>query len=139
MSGKWMIYGANGYTGRLAARIAKDRRLSPIVAGRHAQPIRALAGEFGYESRVFGLEDATKVATNLEGVTAVLHCAGPFSATSGPMLAGCLRAGTPYLDITGEMRFEDITRATRKSGMPVSSPSPASALTWSPPIASRPC
>src|SRR6185436_19415452 len=45
----------------------------------------------------------------LKGVTAVLHCAGPFSATSRPMLAGCLRAKTHYLDITGEIAvFEDI-------------------------------
>ncbi len=47
MSKKWMIYGANGYTGRLAARLAKDRNLDPILAGRHAEPIRALAGELG--------------------------------------------------------------------------------------------
>ena len=32
-----MIYGANGYTGRLAARYAKDHDLSPVVAGRHAR------------------------------------------------------------------------------------------------------
>ena len=109
MSGKWMIYGANGYTGRLTARFAKDRHLSPIVAGRHTEHIRALAGEFGYESRIFDLADPAKVAANLEGVAAVLHCAGPFSATSRPMLVGCLRAGTHYLDITGEIAvFEDI-------------------------------
>ncbi|MEK6210768.1 MAG: saccharopine dehydrogenase NADP-binding domain-containing protein [Pseudomonadota bacterium] len=109
MSGKWMIYGANGYTGRLAARFAKDRHLSPIVAGRDAEHIRALARDLGYESRIFDLADPAKVAANLEGVAAVLHCAGPFSATSRPMLAGCLRAGTHYLDITGEIAvFEDI-------------------------------
>ncbi|MGQ0578403.1 MAG: saccharopine dehydrogenase family protein [Betaproteobacteria bacterium] len=109
MSKKWMIYGANGYTGRLAARFAKDHHLGPIVAGRHAQSIRALASELGYESRVFDLADSAKVAAILEGVAAVLHCAGPFSATSGPMLAACLRAGTHYLDITGEIAvFEGI-------------------------------
>ena len=103
MSRKWMIYGANGYTGRLAARFAKEHNLDPILAGRLAEPIRELAGELGFESRVFDLADPAKVAANLEGVSAVLHCAGPFSATSGPMLAGCLRAGTHYLDITGEI------------------------------------
>ena len=60
-------------------------------------------------ARVFDLADPAVVATNLEDVTAVLHCAGPFSATSRPMLAGCLRAKTHYLDITGEIAvFEDI-------------------------------
>jgi short subunit dehydrogenase-like uncharacterized protein len=99
----WMIYGANGYTGRLAGRYAKDHDLSPVVAGRHGEPIRALAAELGFESRVFDLADEAIAAKNLEGIAAVLHCAGPFSATSRPMLAACLRAGTHYLDITGEI------------------------------------
>ena len=110
-----MIYGANGYTGRLAARVAAHRRLRPILAGRHAGPIRSLADDLGCESRVFDLHDPTVVATNLQGVAAVLHCAGPFSATSRPMLDACLRAGTHYLDITGEIGvFEDIHSRARE-------------------------
>ena len=110
-----MIYGANGYTGRLAARFAMDRKLNPVLAGRHAGPIGALAGELGYETRIFDLADPAKVAANLEGIAAVLHCAGPFSATSAPMLAGCLRAGTHYLDITGEIAvFESIHSRDRE-------------------------
>jgi short subunit dehydrogenase-like uncharacterized protein len=106
---KWMIYGANGYTGRLSARVAKDRALTPILAGRRATQVQPLARELGFESRIFDLADPAVVARNLEDVTAVLHCAGPFSATSRPMLAGCLRASTHYLDITGEIAvFEDI-------------------------------
>jgi short subunit dehydrogenase-like uncharacterized protein len=109
MSDRWMIYGANGYTGRLVARVAKDRALRPILAGRRADQIEPLANELGFESRIFDLADPTVVAEHLEGVTAVLHCAGPFSATSRPMLAGCLRAKTHYLDITGEIAvFEHI-------------------------------
>jgi len=109
MSRTWMIYGANGYTGRLAARVATHRGLKPVLAGRHAGPIRSLADDLGCESRVFELHDPAVVATNLQGVAAVLHCAGPFSATSRPMLDGCLRAGTHYLDITGEIAvFEHI-------------------------------
>jgi short subunit dehydrogenase-like uncharacterized protein len=105
----WMIYGANGYTGRLAARFAKDRHLTPILAGRHADQIRPLARELGCDSRVFDLAEPAVAAANLEDIAAVLHCAGPFSATSRPMLAACLLAGTHYLDITGEIAvFEDI-------------------------------
>jgi short subunit dehydrogenase-like uncharacterized protein len=99
----WMIYGANGYTGRLAARYATDHNLSPVLAGRDGDRIRPLADQLGLESRVFDLANEVVAATNLEGVAAVLHCAGPFSATSRPMLAACLRAGTHYLDITGEI------------------------------------
>lgn len=109
MRGSWMIYGAYGYTGRLAARLARDRHLTPILAGRDAARSRLLAENLGLEWRAFDLDDPSVAAAKLEGVTAVLHCAGPFSATSRPMLAACLRGGTHYLDITGEIPvFEDI-------------------------------
>jgi short subunit dehydrogenase-like uncharacterized protein len=109
MSEKWMIYGANGYTGRLAARVASGRALAPILAGRRLDQIQPLARELGLEWRIFDLGDPAKVVRNLEDVTAVLHCAGPFSMTSRPMLAGCVGAKTHYLDITGEIAvFEDI-------------------------------
>ena len=102
-----MIYGANGYTGKLAARFARERNLDPVLAGRHAEPVRVLARDLGCETRIFDLADPAKVAANLEGIAAVLHCAGPFSATSAPMLAWCLRAQTHYLDITGEIAVFD--------------------------------
>jgi short subunit dehydrogenase-like uncharacterized protein len=106
---RWMIYGANGYTGRLVARLSKQRGLEPVLAGRRRDAVEALARELSMESRVFDLADAGDVARALDGVTAVLHCAGPFSATSTPMLQGCLRAGAHYLDITGEIDvFESI-------------------------------
>jgi short subunit dehydrogenase-like uncharacterized protein len=109
MTGKWMIYGANGYTGTLAARYAGNHDLAPILAGRDVGRIEPLARELGFEYRVFDLADPQGVARNLDGVAAVLHCAGPFSATSRPMLAGCLRSRTHYLDITGEIAvLEDI-------------------------------
>src|SRR5262245_26703699 len=109
MSAAWMIYGANGYTGTLAARHAKDRGHRPILAGRHSDAVGRLARELGLESRVFDLADRAAVARSLDGVAAVLHCAGPFSATSRPMLDGCVVSRTHYLDITGEIAvFEEI-------------------------------
>ena len=98
-----MIYGANGYTGRLIAAEAVRQGLKPILVGRHRNEIEALARELKCTSRVFALDDATKVAAQLEGVAAVLNCAGPFSQTATVMMEACLRAKTHYLDITGEI------------------------------------
>jgi short subunit dehydrogenase-like uncharacterized protein len=101
-----MIYGANGYTGELIAREAARRGQHPIVAGRNAESINALARELGCEARVFDLD-----APDLSGVSLVLHCAGPFIHTSKPMVKACLAAGVHYLDITGEIGvFEAIFR-----------------------------
>ncbi len=99
----WMIYGANGYTGELAAREAARRGLAPILAGRNARAVAALAGELGLSSRAFGLDDRAALGAGLAGVAAVLHCAGPFVRTSAPLVDACLAAGVHYLDITGEI------------------------------------
>jgi short subunit dehydrogenase-like uncharacterized protein len=100
---QWMIYGANGYTGELIAREAKARGLAPVLAGRSAAKVRPLAEALGLEHRAFTLDDARQVDDGLRGIGLVLHCAGPFSQTSAPMIEGCLRAGAHYLDITGEI------------------------------------
>ena len=99
---KWMIYGATGYTGELMAREAVRRGLRPVIAGRDAVKVQRLAKELGLESRVFGVSPAVP-AGSLEGMALVLHCAGPFSATSAAMVEACLQARAHYLDITGEI------------------------------------
>jgi short subunit dehydrogenase-like uncharacterized protein len=99
----WLIYGANGYTGRLMAAEAVRRGLRPILAGRNARALRALGDEHGLTVRAFDLDDPAAIAAGLQDVSLVLHCAGPFSATSAPMLEGCIATGTHYLDITGEI------------------------------------
>ena len=100
---KWMIYGANGYTGELIARAAVSRGLKPVLAGRSRDKVQALARELGLEARVFSLEDDVRLLTQIKGHDLVLHCAGPFSATAAPMMEACLRANAHYLDITGEI------------------------------------
>src|SRR5690348_17558254 len=95
----WMIYGANGYMGELIAREAKARGLQPILAGRNARALTSLGQELGCDIRIFDLTDSAAIVQQLTGVDALLNCAGPFSATSQPILDGCLRTRTHYLDI----------------------------------------
>ena len=99
----WMIYGANGYTGRLMAEEAARRGLKPILAGRTAAAIEPLAKKLGLPARAFALDDPVALRAGLKDIELVLHCAGPFSATCAPMLEACLDVGAHYLDITGEI------------------------------------
>lgn len=101
--GKLLVYGANGYTGTLIAELARSSDLTPVLAGRNAQTIAALAERLGFEHRVFGLDGPSTVDACLEGIAVVLHCAGPFSRTAAPMVDACLRMGVHYLDVTGEV------------------------------------
>jgi short subunit dehydrogenase-like uncharacterized protein len=103
MKAGFLLYGATGYTGGLIARLALERGQRPMLAGRDAAGVGALARELGLEHRVFQLDDRAALDGALAGVAAVLHCAGPFSRTSRPMADACLRTGTHYLDITGEI------------------------------------
>jgi short subunit dehydrogenase-like uncharacterized protein len=102
MPSNFLLYGANGYTGKLIARLAVERGLRPILAGRDPEAIEQLAQEHGLEHRVFSLDDSAAIDAALREVMVVLHCAGPFSRTSRPMADACLRTKTHYLDITGE-------------------------------------
>jgi short subunit dehydrogenase-like uncharacterized protein len=99
----WMIYGANGYTGELTAREAVRRGMRPILAGRNATEIGRLAEELELEFRVFGLDEPSAIIESIKDLKMILHCAGPFSITSEPMISACLESGVHYLDITGEI------------------------------------
>ena len=123
MEKNWMIYGAYGYSGELIAREAVARGLTPMLAGRNETKLRALANELKLGFRVFDLSDSAAVKRELEDMTLVLHCAGPFSATSAPMLEGCLASKAHYFDITGEMdvfehaHSERVNERAREAGI----------------------
>jgi len=100
----FLVYGANGYTGQLIAELARERGERPILAGRSEDKVRPLAERLGLPWRAFDLGHP-----DLHDVQLVLHCAGPFSATSRPMVDACLAARAHYLDITGEVEvFESV-------------------------------
>ncbi len=112
----FLIYGANGYTGELIAREAAARGMKPMLAGRSRNKVEPLATELGLPHRTFSLEDKKSLDYTLKEVDFVIHCAGPFSLTSDQMVNGCLRTGTHYLDITGEIVvFEAMAARNKKA------------------------
>jgi short subunit dehydrogenase-like uncharacterized protein len=99
----YAIYGANGYTGQLIAKLAVEKGHHPILAGRSAGPVRALADSLQLPHRVFALDSIQSVDQGLAGVSLILNCAGPFSRTARALVDGCLRHRVHYLDISGEV------------------------------------
>ncbi len=106
-----MIYGANGYTGRLIARHAVERGLKPVLAGRSYQALTALAAELDCPAVSFGLRQPAQIAEQIKSFSVVLNCAGPFSQTASPMIDACLSVGADYLDITGEIAVIELAAA----------------------------
>jgi short subunit dehydrogenase-like uncharacterized protein len=108
-----MIYGANGFTGRLIAQEAVRRGQRPILAGRNTAALDALAAELQCQVRVFKVDAGDDILRYLADCFAVLNCAGPFSATAVPLIDACLAVGTHYLDVTGEI---DVVEAAAERG-----------------------
>jgi saccharopine dehydrogenase (NAD+, L-lysine-forming) len=99
----WVIYGANGVTGRLVLAAALEQGQRPVVAGRDACGVRALAERHGLEPAVVSLDDRPALEALLRRSSRVLHTAGPFTRTAAPMLDACLATATPYIDLGGEL------------------------------------
>ena len=112
----FLLYGAYGYTGRLIADLAVQRGVRPTLAGRDPARLGAVAGELGLDAVTLGLDDPAALDRALADVPLVLHAAGPFSQTSAPMAEACLRTGTHYLDVTGEIAvFEALAALDRRA------------------------
>lgn len=112
----FLLYGANGYTGRLVARHAGQYGLRPVLAGRRAEALRPLAEELGLDYRVVDLADAPALDAALSEHEAVLHAAGPFQYTAPRMVEACLRTGTHYLDINGDIAVFELLKGYDAAG-----------------------
>jgi short subunit dehydrogenase-like uncharacterized protein len=99
--GTLLIYGANGYTGLMAAQQAKALGLNFEIAGRDAERLEALATRLNVPFRVFPADDQS--AQYLAGIDVLLNFAGPFAQTAEALMRACMKAGVDYLDITAEI------------------------------------
>ena len=106
MSGaqSWMLYGAAGHTGALIAQHARQRGHQPMLAGRSAPAVAALAGRLDLPYRALALDDPAALSAALADVDLVLNAAGPFLHTATPLAEACLGAGVHYLDIGNELQ-----------------------------------
>jgi len=116
-----MIYGANGYTGKLIVDEALKQGLSPVIAGRNREALETMGAEKQLEVRVFALDSIEQIGAQLQDIDVLIHCAGPFSATAEPMMRACLKSHTHYTDITGEIDVfelaQSLTEQAKEAGI----------------------
>jgi short subunit dehydrogenase-like uncharacterized protein len=103
-----VVYGASGYTGRLACEYLREYGIPFIAAGRSADKIQA-----AMKSNVAGIETASyevvevnhtvEALTQLfKGSSVVLNTVGPFAKFGPKVVEACLAAKCHYTDTTGE-------------------------------------
>jgi len=117
----FLLYGANGYTGTLIAKMAKDYNLKPILGGRRKEALEPLAALTNTNYTIVDLQDNSALDKALINVPLVLHAAGPFKHTAKQMIEACIRTKTHYVDITGEILVYELAKkydeAAKKAGI----------------------
>lgn len=91
-----LIYGANGYVGSLLTKLAAERGIAAVVAGR-SESVAEVADAAGFDSRVGSVD-----GIGLDGVDVIINAAGPFAKTAGPLARRCIEARVHYVDLAGE-------------------------------------
>jgi short subunit dehydrogenase-like uncharacterized protein len=97
-----LVYGAGGHTGRFVVDELVRRRLEPVLAGRSAERLAAVAPDRGLEIREVGVDDPARLRRAASDVGAVVNCAGPFLDTAVPLALAAVEVGAHYLDLTAE-------------------------------------
>jgi hypothetical protein len=96
------VFGAYGHTARFVIAELQKRGWAPVIAGRDQARLRGVASAHGCESRLASIEDAGSLDHALEGVAAVINCAGPFAETAPALIDAALRSRIHYVDVSGE-------------------------------------
>jgi short subunit dehydrogenase-like uncharacterized protein len=105
-----LIYGANGYTGELIARLASSYQLKPTLAGRNEFSVKKLANTLLLPYLIVELDDSKKLDEIVSQFSLVINAAGPFSKTAKFMVESCLRNSVHYTDINGDISCFELVK-----------------------------
>ncbi|RYP47754.1 hypothetical protein DL768_006222 [Monosporascus sp. mg162] len=116
-----IIYGATGYTGRMAAEQAKLKGLDFEIAGRSKHKVSELASALEVPYHIFDTGDPDAIDSALKGSRVFLNCAGPFSRTAEPLMRACVRNRAHYLDTSAELDTyllaEELDQEAKEAGV----------------------
>jgi short subunit dehydrogenase-like uncharacterized protein len=107
VAGRVVLFGATGYTGRLAAEAMVERGMSPVLAARNPDRLAQLAGELGggLETAVADVSRPGSIVELIEQGDVLVSTVGPFLRYGHPAVAAATTVGAHYLDSTGEPPF----------------------------------
>lgn len=99
------VYGATGHTGRFVASVLERRGVIVQRVARRAPTDSIAQGDGGQQTWARASCDEPEALDRaLDGMDAVINCAGPFLDTAPAVIEAALRVGAHYLDIAAEQR-----------------------------------
>jgi short subunit dehydrogenase-like uncharacterized protein len=106
LAARIVLFGATGYTGRLAAEAMVERDLRPVLAARGRDRLEAMGAELGgLETSVADVADPASVRALVEQGDVLVTTVGPFARWGSAAAAAASSAGANYIDSTGEPAF----------------------------------
>lgn len=114
MTGRVILFGATGYTGRLAAEVMTRAGLAPVLAGRSTGALVDLTGDVAGLGPIDApatwqqadVADPASVRALVTSPADVLvSTVGPFTRLGRPALEAAIDQGCGYVDATGESTF----------------------------------
>jgi short subunit dehydrogenase-like uncharacterized protein len=112
-----VVFGSTGYTGRLIVERLVAQGVRPVLAGRSAARLQALADSLGGLETLRADVMRKNSVFDLVGADDVLvSTVGPFAKWGEPAVRAAVAAGCVYLDTTGEPPF--IRRVFEEFGPP---------------------
>lgn len=104
--GRIVLFGATGFTGDLTAREMVRLGIRPVLAGRSAGRLAALADQLGgLELRTADVGEPESVRALVERGDVLVSTVGPFVRWGAAAVEAAIGAGAHYLDSTGEGPF----------------------------------
>jgi short subunit dehydrogenase-like uncharacterized protein len=101
-----VLFGATGFTGRLAAAYLAEQPhgLRWAIAGRNRGKLEAMASELPGEVGIVVADsgDAASIAAMAASTAVLATTAGPYAKYGTPVVDACVEHQTHYVDITGE-------------------------------------
>lgn len=113
---KILIYGAYGFVGKEISKLAKEKGLNPILGGRNEEKTKQIASKLNLEYVVFSVDDQEALDRHIQDVDVIMNCAGPYIETYQAVVEACIKHGTHYLDLTGEIPvYQGVYELSKKS------------------------
>jgi len=110
-----IVWGATGFTGRLVAeyllqRYSADESLCWALAGRSLDRLELLREELGGDAAGLPLlvadsHDEPGLEALCQRTRVVLTTVGPYAKHGSGLVAACVKAGTDYCDLAGEVQW----------------------------------
>ncbi len=104
------IFGATGFVGTLIAGYLVGTGVRIALAGRSPSRLEAVRAGLGGKAKnwpliLADLTDPDSLRAMAARSRLVLNAVGPYSSYGLPVVSACARAGTDYVDLTGEVPF----------------------------------